>query len=121
MKESMDQLARNLAAGVSRRKALWQFLSGLGAVTVLTGRKANALGISVPGPQQNCSIFCTLQAENFNTVCVAASAICTKLHGNGYCAELTCSGIGINSTESNGPNNLPEFGTYTCVPVNAPI
>jgi hypothetical protein len=118
MKESMDQLARNLAGGVLRRKALWQFLSGLGAVTALTGRKASAA--TTGSPQNNCSIFCTLQATNFNTVCVAASAICSRSHGPEYCAELTCSGIGIN--ESAGPiNSLPEFGTYTCVPIGIPI
>jgi hypothetical protein len=113
MKESMDQFARNLAAGVSRRKALWQFLSGLGAVTALTGRKASAAAVN--SPQQNCSLFCTLQADNFVLVCLAASAICTSQHGAGSCAELTCTGAGINSSEG-GPNKSIEFGTYTCVP-----
>ena len=42
MSKSLDQLARNLASGMSRRKALWQFVSGLGVVAALTGRKAYA-------------------------------------------------------------------------------
>ena len=42
MRKSLDQLARNLASGMSRRKAIWQFVGGLGVVAALTGRKAYA-------------------------------------------------------------------------------
>jgi len=43
MHDSFDRLARNLAGGMSRRKALWQFFSGLGVVAaVLTGGTARA-------------------------------------------------------------------------------
>ena len=58
MSKSLDQLARNLASGMSRRKALWQFVSGLGVVAALTGRKAYARS-------PFCEEFCAAQAEIF--------------------------------------------------------
>ena len=42
MSKSLDLLAKNLASGMSRRKALWSFFSSLGVVGIFTGRKAFA-------------------------------------------------------------------------------
>jgi hypothetical protein len=87
MSKSLDQLARNLAGGMSRRKALWQFVSGLGVVATLTGRRAYA-GYSEP-----CSDYCEEQAEIFKSQCLEYSAECPP----DYCADMTLTHmIGIN-------------------------
>jgi hypothetical protein len=112
MRESLDQLAKNLNGGVSRRKALWQFITGLGAAGVLTGRKAAA---ATP-PVNVCVAFCDLQATNFYNVCMAASVICGSLHNSGYCAELTCVGQSKPVDTTIIINGSDEFGTFTCVP-----
>jgi hypothetical protein len=85
MSKPLDQLARNLASGMSRRKALWQFVSGLGVVAALTGRKAYA-------KSPFCAEFCAVQAEIFYGLCLEASLCC----GPGCCAEFSL--ITLNST-----------------------
>jgi hypothetical protein len=111
MSQSLDRLARDLAAGVSRRKALWRFVSGLGVLGVLSQRKASAIVIEpFPGP---CQSFCEQQAQFFVAMCMAASTGCPE----GYCAELTPSiinGVGINNTlaVNGGPG-----GNFVCVQV----
>jgi hypothetical protein len=79
MSNSLDQLARNLASGMSRRKALWQFITGLGVVAAFTGRKAYA------GTAGLCSGFCEEQAHIFYEQCIRVSGYC----GTGRCAEFT--------------------------------
>jgi hypothetical protein len=116
MKASLDQLARNLASGVSRRKALWQFVSGLGILGALTGRKASGVPFREPHPY--CLGSCQQQADLLLALCLEASESCSE----GYCAELCLSGIGINATTINpiifngsepiGVNG----GPFICVP-----
>jgi hypothetical protein len=93
MSKSLDQLARNLASGMSRRKAIWQFITGLGVVAALTGRKAYA-----EGGNGRCGFFCDEQALIFAEACYEASAFCPK----GTCPEFTLielrTGIRFNSS-----------------------
>ena len=79
MRKSLDELARNLASGMSRRKALWQFITGLGVVAAFTGRKAYA------GTPALCGKFCEKQASIFLEQCIRVSGYC----GTGRCAEFT--------------------------------
>jgi hypothetical protein len=95
MSKSLDQLAKNLANGMSRRKALWTFITSLGVVTAFTGRKAYAGGLV------ECAGFCDAQALLFVEACLQASRSC----GPGYCADFSI--ITINA------GSLP----YSCVPV----
>ena len=83
MSKSLDQLARNLAGGMSRRKAIWQFVSGLGVVAALTGRKAYADDLDQH--ERRCRDFCHEQAETFKELCLRASRRCP----GGRCAEFT--------------------------------
>jgi hypothetical protein len=109
MSKSLDQLARNLASGMSRRKALWQFVSGLGVVAALSGRKAYA-------GESCCAEFCAAQAEIFYALCLEASLNC----GKGCCAEFSL--IAFNG----GPVNIAagtktinfNGGPFICVPVS---
>ena len=109
MRKSLDQLAKNLASGMSRRKALWGFVSGLGLVATLTGRKAEA------GILGNCAPFCAIQAETFLSMCIEASRSC----GSGYCAEFSLIGfngsypigISMNNTYVSSPSS-----PFVCVP-----
>jgi hypothetical protein len=116
MSKSLDQLARNLAGGMSRRKAIWQFVSGLGVVAALTGRKAYADDLDQH--ERRCRDFCHEQAETFKEYCLQASDSCAE----GYCADVTLNcgggigingGLGINGTGVISVNGSP----YTCVPV----
>jgi len=68
MNESLDLLSKNLASGMSRRKALWQFVSGLGALGLLTGRKAKADTGLV------CEIWCNTQKTLFLNACLNVQA-----------------------------------------------
>jgi len=112
MRESLDKLAKNLNSGVSRRKALWQFITGLGVAGVLTGRKATAASVNP------CISYCSQQGTNFYNVCMAASAVCGSLHNSSYCAEVTCVSPGRFDT-SIVINGTDEYGTFTCVPTIA--
>jgi hypothetical protein len=108
--KSLDQLARNLASGMSRRKALWTFITGLGVVATFTGRKAYAGGLG------RCAGFCDAQALVFLEMCLEASRSC----GTDSCAEYTMisinggGGIGVNGGGGIGVNGS---GPFTCVPV----
>jgi hypothetical protein len=68
MNESLDLLSKNLASGMSRRKALWQFVSGIGALGLLTGRKAKADTGLV------CEIWCNTQKTLFLNLCLQSYA-----------------------------------------------
>jgi hypothetical protein len=106
MSKSLDQLARNLAAGMSRRKAIWQFVGGLGVVAALTGKaQASPAGSS-------CVDFCDQEAEYFRNLCVEASQSCC----HGYCAEITL--VSFNGSPKSGVcfNGQTPGGGYTCVP-----
>jgi hypothetical protein len=46
MKEIVDRLSREMALGVSRRKALWMFLAGAGVWGVFGGKKASASSLA---------------------------------------------------------------------------
>lgn len=108
MSKSLDQLARNLASGMSRRKALWQFVSGLGVVAALTGRKAYARS-------PFCAGFCAAQAEIFYGLCLEASLCC----GRGSCAEFSLIGFnGVIGIDAAGPKSALSFngGPWICVP-----
>jgi hypothetical protein len=93
---------------MSRRKALWQFVSGLGVVAALTGRKAFA-----HDHKHHCHEFCEEQAEIFKHLCIEASELC----GPGCCAEFTLIGfngtIAISDVTTVGINGSP----FVCVPV----
>jgi hypothetical protein len=127
MSKSLDQLARNLAGGMSRRKALWQFVSGLSVVGFLTARKASAYGFG-----DSCADYCQTQADFFKSMCMEASQSCCR----GYCAEVSTlsinggygissrpalgingGGFGINGSGGICFNGSTPSGDYTCVPV----
>jgi len=111
MSKSLDQLAKNLASGMSRRKALWSFITSFGAVAALTGRKAYA------GTQNQCAAFCDAQAGMFYELCIQTSLEC----GTGSCAEFSF--IGINGSEPIGVDGAATLAinsttlSYHCVPV----
>ena len=57
MSKAVEELSKNLATGVSRRKALWRFAAGIGAVAglgFLTRGKAKA---------QPTPFYCFLEME----------------------------------------------------------
>lgn len=116
MSKSLDQLARNLAGGMSRRKAIWQFVSGLGVAGFLTSRQASASSLV-----NNCNNYCQAQADIFKNMCLEASDSCCR----GYCAELSTlsiNGGGYPALSVNGGhgicfNGSTPGGDYTCVPV----
>jgi hypothetical protein len=103
MSKSLDQLAKNLASGMSRRKALWQFFGSLGVVAAFSGRKASACG-----PGGVCREFCEQQAQMFMEMCLEASETCPP----GYCAEFTL--VGFNGGAGISVNGSP----HICVPVS---
>ena len=102
MSEKLETLSRDLASGMSRRRAFWQFVTGLGVIGALTGRKAKAA--------QNiaCYDFCGAQAQILMNLCLSASNSCKP----GTCAEI--------SLVRSGPTPSVNFnGTgspYVCVP-----
>jgi hypothetical protein len=124
MSKSIDQLARNLAGGMSRRKAIWQFFSGLGVVAAVTGSKTYAVAFN-----GGCANYCEAQADIFRNLCMEASQTCCS----GYCADISVS-ISENPVipSTHGPlvvnsgghgvcfNGSTPGGDYTCVPVYIP-
>ena len=110
MSKSLDQLAKNLASGMSRRKAFWTFFCGLGALGLSRSRKAYA-----NNREGACGEYCEQQADIFKCLCMEASQAC----GSGSCAEFTfinfngSSPININSSM---PINF-NGGPFICVPV----
>jgi hypothetical protein len=74
MSKLIDELSKNLASGMSRRRAFGRCFAGIGvaAGALLTGKKAFAAGNSI------CAAFCAgqhLRGRDF-AACVAASAEC---------------------------------------------
>ncbi len=114
MRKAIDLLSKNLASGMSRRKALWHFVTGLGAVGAagaLGGKKA--FGSSAVSLQ--CQIQCNTQSQEILTIChtingnnVVREVVCNQIAAefqsdcltasghcrSGYCAEFT----GVNGT-----------------------
>jgi hypothetical protein len=131
--ESLDLLSKNLASGMSRRKALWQFVSGLGALGFLTGRKAKADSGLV------CEIWCNTQKTLFLNLCLQSYAsnverqvICNGLTSVFYsacitnsdrcpvgrCAEYEESDVSEPSTtRSTVTSFVEEEGDWVCVNV----
>jgi hypothetical protein len=97
MKEIVDRLSRDLALGVSRRKALWMFLAGSTTLGAFGSRKASASSLSLP-QEPPCTDFCLQQAEQFLNLCTSSSANCP----NGYCAEFTILAVNSNKIHVNG-------------------
>src|ERR1700722_15341424 len=85
MQKSIDLLSKNLASGMSRRKAFWQFITGLGAVGALGtlgGKKANAAS----NTNLLCTIMCNTQAQENTPVCRAGA-------GKNVVREIACNAI----------------------------
>jgi hypothetical protein len=92
MSKLIDELSKNLASGMSRRRAFGRCFAGIGmaAGALLTGKKAFA--------NTTCAAFCAahgLHGRDF-AACVSASAQCPP----GHCAFV-----------ANG-------GSATCVPIS---
>jgi len=85
MSKSIDKLSKDLANGVSRRKALWGFVTGLGAVGAI-----GAFGAKKAKAASNvnlmCEISCTTQAQDLTKACRA-------FYGNNVVREVVCNGI----------------------------
>jgi hypothetical protein len=134
--ESLDLLSKNLASGMSRRKALWQFVSGLGALGFLTGRKAKADSGLV------CEIWCNTQKTLFldaclnvlasnlerQIICNAAATVflaaCTTNSNKcqvGKCAEFESGGLndtsGVFTKSTMYTSFEAEEGDWVCVSV----
>ena len=89
MSKGLDELSKDLASGMSRRKALWRFFAGAGAALgagLLGGKRVQAQG------NNTCVVICKAIAQlqffsnqppNFVGECVSASAHCPP----GECAE----------------------------------
>jgi hypothetical protein len=114
MSKSLDQLAKDLAGGVSRRKAIWQFVSGLGVVAAFTGRKAFAGSRNC---QVTCHSFIESQVETFKEMLTEYSQTCPP----GYCASFPMlEGVTMNSTTIiTAPYNLSY--PFVCVPVDVAV
>lgn len=106
MSKSLDTLAKNLASGMSRRKAIWQFITGLGALGALSSRQAYA-----NEPDGVCRDFCREQAEIFKSLCIEASQQCER----GTCAELSL--LTGGSLQVNGGGYSLNGSPFICVPV----
>jgi hypothetical protein len=109
MNNSLDQLARNLADGMSRRRAFWQMLTGLGVAAAVTGRHASA------GAQANngCAAFCKQQYHEYLLLCLNASEHCP----HDYCAEVP-----FNCNQC-GDGQCPDQGVIngTCVSLHGAV
>jgi hypothetical protein len=108
MKEIVDRLSREMAQGVSRRKALWMFLAGSVGLGALGGKKASA---STTAPNLLCVESCAQQAEAFLELCITASEKCPR----GYCAEFTLLTLNATVLTLNG-SQVIRF-EETCTPV----
>jgi hypothetical protein len=111
MKEIVDRLSKDIAQGVSRRKALWMFLAGTGVLGAFARQKASATPIP---PTVLCSESCDRQALAFLSLCLAASENCPS----GYCAEFTL--LRLNATAVPLTINGSHLITFdeTCTPVH---
>ena len=100
MSKKLDQLSRNLASGMSRRKAFWSFITGLGAAGTFAGTAF------ADGHDGGCDDFCEAQADAFRRVCMAAARSCTV---KGTCPQVLSFNGGVE-IRLNGSNVI-------CVPV----
>ena len=101
MRKEIDLLSKDLASGMSRRKALWNFVSGLGAVGALgalTSKSAKAKTNSIP---LDCEILCSTQMTQFEKFChevpkvntiseVICEALATSFYNACLQAAATC-------------------------------
>ena len=111
MTERIDNFSRSLASGVSRRKAFWQILTGVGGLGLLATQKAAANDVSCPtacfqqasiaysecitdGLEDNPGasyfevvLICLGQEGILYDECLARSVKC----GKGKCAQITWS------------------------------
>lgn len=86
MSKAIQQLSRDLARGISRRRALWRFVTGLGGLGLLTRKKASAAGVSCfecfEFVYEDCllegGVNCVLEAE-FAYECCLSSGVCEVL------------------------------------------
>ncbi|HTX37103.1 MAG TPA: hypothetical protein VME43_18870 [Bryobacteraceae bacterium] len=85
MSKAIETLSKNLASGMSRRKALWHFVSGLGAVGAVASLGAKKAKAS-QAVSLACQIFCNTQAQEILT-------ICHQVNGNNVVREVICNGI----------------------------
>jgi len=100
MSKKLDQLSRNIASGMSRRKAFWSFITGAGAAGALAG---TAFG----GDHfDDCEDYCEAQALAFQRICMAAARSCT----GDMCPQVVSINGGLE-IRLNG-------STVICVPVN---
>jgi hypothetical protein len=74
MSKKLEQLSRNLANGMSRRKAFWSFVTGIGAAGTLAG---TAFG---DDHFDDCEDYCEAQAQTFQRICMAAARSCSGDH-----------------------------------------
>ena len=108
MNDIVDRLSKDMALGLSRRKALWMFLAGSVGLGAFAGKKASAS----PAPSKLiCAESCALQAEAFLQLCIVASENCPK----GYCAEFTLLNVNATTLNING-SQIIKFDE-TCTPV----
>jgi hypothetical protein len=108
MKEIVDRLSKDMALGVSRRKALWMFQAGSVGLGAFASKKASAAPIP---PAVLCSESCDQQALAFLELCIAASRDCPS----GYCAEFTLLKLNATVLSING-SHIYTFDE-TCTPV----
>jgi hypothetical protein len=108
MKEIVDRLSKDMALGMSRRKALWMFLAGSVGLGAFASKKASAAPAS---SKLVCAESCALQAEAFLALCIAASENCP----NGYCAEFTL--LKLNATVLGINGSKVYTFDETCTPV----
>ncbi len=136
MSKAIEKLSKNLASGMSRRKALWHFVSGLGAVgavATLGTKKAKASqAVSLA-----CQIFCNTQAQEIGTIChningnnVARELICSEIETefqadclaasarcrSGFCAEFVGTSDDSTITTASYTSFIDDEGDFTCVP-----
>ena len=64
MSKALEQLSRNLASGMSRRRALWKLAAGVGVLSFLTTKKASASA-------RNSGFVCVEFADDVYSCCEA--------------------------------------------------
>jgi hypothetical protein len=98
---------------MSRRKALWQFITSLGVVAAFTGgRTAYARD-----RRHRCEHFCEEQARQFLEACLEYARCCPE----GSCPEFT-GGLCLNYTLINlDPVEVSFNGAFTCFYFNGAI
>jgi len=136
MSKAIDKLSKDLANGVSRRKAMWNFVTGLGAVgaaSLFSAKKAKGAAVT----SLLCQIFCNTQGKELLTICrsvygnnVARETICNLIETeflagcvafsahcrSGFCAEF----VGVSDERGVTPATFQAFqegeGGWICVP-----